>query len=90
MVRLALHRDLECPSAATAAAGTVTWLWESPRYLPCERQGGCSERVKASVSGLNLGTTQASPSALALHFDNGDHDLTLQLPLNVTLGWVGD
>ena len=89
MIRLAWHRELECPTAAAAAgAGTVSWLWESRRFLPCESPGGCSERVNVSVSGLDLGMTQAAPSALALHFDNGDQDLTVQLPVNITLGWA--
>lgn len=93
MIRLAWHRELECPTAAAASAAgagkTVSWLWESPRFLPCESPAGCSERVNnVSVSGLDLGMTQAAPSALALHFENGDHDLTVQLPVNITLGWA--
>ena len=88
-MRLGYHHDLNCPTAsASAASGNVSWLWSSPRYLPCaDDPKGCIEVANVSVSGLGLAVNDAEPSALALHFDNGDHGLSLQLPLNISLMW---
>ena len=95
-VRLGFHHDLNCPTAsASAASGNVTWLWSSPRFLPCatwslDPESGCAggeQQANVSVSGLSLATTAVEPSALAVHFDNGDHNLALALPLNISLAW---
>ena len=87
-VRLAFHRDLNCPMASASAPENVTWLWSSPKYLPCTTDpGSCSELAHVSVTKLALQTTATEPSALALHFGNGDHNLALELPLFINLTW---
>ena len=87
MVRLGFHHALNCPTAATS--GNVSWLWASPRYLPCSNisETGCNKTANVTASGLDLDVTARAPSALALHFSNGDHDMTVQLPLSISLTW---
>jgi hypothetical protein len=87
-VKLGLHHDLNCPTVSASTTRNVTWIWSSPKYLPCTHgPDGCSKLVNVSASELGLRTTTARPSALALHFDNGDHNLALELPLSINLAW---
>jgi hypothetical protein len=89
VIRLGFHRDLNCPTAtATATNGNVSWLWASQAYLPCTTTpSDCSQTVKVSVNALDVVAPPAAPAALALHFVNGDHDLSIRLPLHVNLTW---
>ena len=75
--------DLDCPTA-----GNATVLYQSPRYLEpsWDKCHECySPPVNVSVTGLNLQPNQGG--ALALTFDNGDHNLQLLLPISMALGW---
>ena len=82
-VSLAFISDLNCPEA-----GSTVTLYTSPRYTsPLYRKGGggYSDPVPVHLTGLNLSV--ASVGALSLNFDNGDHNMQVLLPLNISVGW---
>ena len=55
-----------------------------PSYSKCKE---CySDPVKVSVTGLDF-SAQAG-GALAFRFDNGDHNMQVLLPVDVTVGWA--
>jgi len=80
-VALEWHPDVQCPT------GTV--LWTSPQlFLPSfdvNRTNYATLPVR--LDGLELDVAKARAGALALRFDNGDHNMQVLMPLNFTLGW---
>jgi hypothetical protein len=82
-IALGYTSNLDCPTS-----GTDTMLYTSPRYLEpsYDKCHSCySDPVPVALSGLNL--TTADVGALAFHFDNGDHNMQVLLPIKITLGW---
>lgn len=81
-VSLAFHGDMDCHQ------NNVSLLYNSSRHLlpSFDKCSNCySDPVTVNLTGLHLNTSQ--PSALAFHFDNGQHNLQLLLPITFSLGW---
>ena len=84
VVSLAFHSKLDCP------AHSVISLWNSsalslPSYDHCHTVQCYSKPLNVSVSGLSIDTH--APGALALHFENNDHNIQVLLPIEIKLGW---
>lgn len=80
-VALAVHSDMVCQDRAV-------YVYNSSKYLlpSFDKCPYCySDPVAVNVTGLRFNVS--SPTALALHFDNSQHNLQLLLPITFTLGW---
>ena len=72
-------------------SGTDTIIYTSPRYQVPLYNSTCgvecySSPVNVSLTGLKL--TTAEVGSLAFHFDNGDHNMQVLLPITFELGWA--
>lgn len=84
-VSLGYDSDVSCP----ASGGNATVLYTSPRYLTpsYDKCKACySDPVHVNVTGLELTAEQGG--SLVLLFDNGDRNLQILLPLNISFGWT--
>ena len=75
--------NLDCPGSTNA-----TVLYTSPRYLlpSYDKCRDCySDPVNVSLAGLQLPTD--ATGTLSLHFDNGDHNMQVLLPITFEIGW---
>ena len=54
-------------------------------YDKCHTIACYSKPLNVSVSGLSIDTR--APGALALHFENNDHNIQVLLPIEIKLGW---
>jgi len=80
---LTLETDLECLGQNSTVLYTSPRLM-APSYDKCHT---CySEPVNVSVSNLDIDVSSAA--AIALRFDNGDHNLQILLPLEFSFSWM--
>ena len=78
-------------SDARCGGQSYASLYDSPRYLTpsYDKCHDCySDPVHVKVDGLSLKVQPADSVSLGFRFDNGDHNLQILLPLNLTLTWV--